>query len=64
MRKKFSEGKSGLFALGYIQNQGTYLTEISYLARANVTAAELDENIQKAYEAGSEINYYYDGSGN
>lgn len=64
MRKKFSDGKSGLFALGYIQNQGTYLTEISYLARANVTAEKLDENIEKAYEAESEINYYYDGSGN
>ena len=64
MRKKFSDGKSGLFALGYIQNQGTYLAELSALVRANVSAAELDENIQKAYESESEINYYYDAGGN
>lgn len=64
MRKKYNEAKSGLFALGYIQNQGSYLSEISALVGANVTAYDLDENIQKAYTAQNEINYYYDDNGN
>ncbi len=63
MRKEYAEGKTSLFALGFIQNQVSYLSDISALVGASVSADELDESIQKAYAAQNEINYYYDENG-
>jgi hypothetical protein len=63
MRKKFSSDNSGVFALGYIQNTGSYLSEISTLAKTTITAKDLDRNIKTAYDAQKEINYYYDANG-
>lgn len=64
MRKEFTQGKSGIFGLGFIQNQSTYLTELSRLVGKPVTAAQLDQNVQKAYDKQAELNYFYDASGN
>ncbi|HWP80457.1 MAG TPA: DUF3825 domain-containing protein [Candidatus Acidoferrum sp.] len=64
MRKKYSDTKTGLFALGYIQNQGSYLSELAALAGSPVTAGELDENTQRSYATESELNYSYDAAGN
>lgn len=64
MRKEFAKGKSGLFALGYIQNESSYLAEISRIANEEVTMLELDENINESYENQWELNYHYDANGN
>lgn len=63
MRKEFLRENSGLFALGFIQNVPTFISEISMLARTSVDAKELDERVNEAYAAKKEINYYYDDNG-
>jgi hypothetical protein len=64
MRKEFAIGKSGIFALGYIENDSSYLNEISRLAGVTITALDLDRNINDAYDNQKELNYYYDNNGN
>jgi hypothetical protein len=64
MRKEFILSNRGVFALGYIQNQSSYLTSLSSLIGTNVDEADLEENIQQAYLNEAEINYYYDANGN
>jgi hypothetical protein len=63
MRKNWNSDHSGVFALGYIQNPNSYLSEISRLAQITVTQKDMDENIKNAYNVQSEINYYYDENG-
>lgn len=63
MRKKRNYERSGVFALGYIQNSNLYLSDISKLAQIKVTQKDLDENIKNAYTAKNEINYFYDENG-
>lgn len=64
MRKEFSSSNSGVFALGFIQNQPSYLTNLSSLLGTNISESDLGKNIRQAYLDEDEINYYYDANGN
>ena len=57
-------GRSGIFALGYIQNEASYLTNLSTLVGVKISASDLDANIQRSYASQAELNYFYDANGN
>jgi len=63
VRKLFDFGKSGLFALGYVGDESTYLSDLSSMANTIVSETDLARNIKAAYEDQKEINYYYDDNG-
>ncbi|WP_018305504.1 DUF3825 domain-containing protein [Desulfitobacterium hafniense] len=61
---QYDNSRSGVFAFGYIQNQNTYLSELSRLVGSQVSERLLEDNIKAAYSAGATISYYYDDNGN
>lgn len=64
MRKRFVKGKSGLFALGFIQNDSGYMAELLRLANQKISKRELSAKIDESYEKQLELNYHYDPDGN
>lgn len=64
MRKDFSSDNSGVFALGYIQNQSLYLSNLCDLLGTNINEEDLGKNIRQAYLDEDELNFYYDSNGN
>jgi len=64
MRKDYMAGRSGIFALGYIQNEASYLASLSALVGVDISACDLDANIQRSYANQAELNYFYDANGN
>lgn len=63
VRKGYMEGRSGIFALGYIQNESSYLADISARVGVSISASDLDANIQQSYANQAELNYRYDTNG-
>ncbi|WP_352400448.1 DUF3825 domain-containing protein [Anaerotignum sp.] len=64
MKMKWNSERTGVYALGYVQNANSYLSDISYQAQCDVTEKVLSENLKQAYDEGRELNYYYDNNGN
>ena len=64
MRKPYDTGKSGIFALGRLNNIDSYLENLSYITDESIDSHVLDKNVQQAYQEMRECCYYYDAQGN
>ncbi|WMI81787.1 DUF3825 domain-containing protein [Anaerotignum sp. MB30-C6] len=64
MKMKWNSERSGVYALGYVQNANTYLSDISHLIQTEVTEKALCDNLKEAYDEDRVINFYYDNYGN
>lgn len=59
MANYYDETKSGLYSLGYINNETTYISELQKIASTNVNASDLDNNVQDAIKSGKTGFYEY-----
>lgn len=63
MRKPYDSSKSGIFALGFIQDE-KYIAELNKISNTTVTLKDFEINIKKSYFDEKDINYYFDENGN